>query len=214
MKHDTFIELPWKLERKPPRFEDNDIKHPESLVRHFLKKYTKPGDRVFDPFVGLGTTLFVAEEMKRIPFGVEADDRRHAWVAGQIENWSHLIHGDSAKMLSYGFPTMDFAMTSPPYMPNHHKWNPLYAGDPRHAGYDVYLRRMTHIFRQLSKLVKRNGLVLVQADNLPGRPWTPLVRDLGNAVSKALRPEGETIVAWPNRHGSERHTHCLIFRNV
>jgi tRNA G10 N-methylase Trm11 len=215
MKHETFITLPWKLERKPPRFETDDIKYPESLVRYFLKKYTKPGDNILDPFAGLGTTLFVAEEMKRIPYGVECDERRHEWVAGQLEHWNNLIRGDSGKLLSYGFPPMDFAMTSPPYMPNHHKWNPLFGGDPRHAGYDTYLRRVTHIFRQLSKLLKPQGIVIVQADNLPGRRYTPLVRDIGNAVSKVMRPEGETIVAWSNRREPQpRHTHCLIFRNV
>jgi tRNA G10 N-methylase Trm11 len=215
MKHDTFITLPWKLEREPPRFEADDIKYPESLVRHFLKKYTKTGDRVFDPFTGLGTTLFVTEEMGRLPYGIECDDRRHGWVAGQLKNGHHLIHGDAARMNKFRFPVIDFAMTSPPYMPNHHKWNPLFAGDPAHAGYDAYLRRLTFIFKQLSRLMKRNAVAIVQVDNLEGRRYTPLVRDIGNAVSKALQADGETIVAWSNRRGREpRHTHCLIFRNA
>ena len=82
-----FIALPYGLEREAPPFEGNDIKYPEALVRHFLKQSTSPGDKVFDPFAGLGTTLFVAEEMRRIPFGVEHDARRHGWVAGQLTRW-------------------------------------------------------------------------------------------------------------------------------
>ena len=84
MLDQQFITLDYALERAPPPFEGNDIKYPEALVRRFLKEFTRPGDRVFDPFAGLGTTLFVAEEMRRIPFGVEQDERRHAWVAGQL----------------------------------------------------------------------------------------------------------------------------------
>lgn len=214
MKHDSLITLPFKLERKPPRFETNEIKYPESMGRYFLKKYTKPGDRVFDPFSGLGTTLFVAEEMGRVPYGVEYEAQRHLWVAGQLKDWRNLVHGDSAKLASYGFPKMDFAMTSPPYMPNHHKWNPLFAGDPKKAGYDVYLRRMAKIFSELPKIMKRNAYVMVQVDNLPGRTYTPLVRDIGLAVAKSFRPETEIIVAWSGRRGAEpRHTHCLLFRN-
>ena len=78
-----FITLPYALEREAPPFEGNDIKYPEALVRLFLKKLTKPGNRVFDPFAGLGTTLFVAEEMRRIPFGIERDERRYrsGWPA-------------------------------------------------------------------------------------------------------------------------------------
>ena len=131
-----FITLPYALERAAPPFEGNDIKYPEALVRYFLKEFTSPGDRVFDPFTGLGTTLFVAEEMRRIPFGVEHDARRHQWVAGQLTHWANLVLGDSAKLCSYGFPKMDFAMTSPPFMPRHHRWNPLVAGNPANAGYD------------------------------------------------------------------------------
>ena len=109
-----FITLPYALEREPPPFEGNDIKYPEVLVRYFLQEFTKPGDKVFDPFTGLGTTLFVAEEMRRIPFGIEHNARRHQWVAGQLKNWPNLKYGDSAKLSSYRLPRMDFSMTSPP----------------------------------------------------------------------------------------------------
>ncbi|MGQ0527748.1 MAG: DNA methyltransferase [Alphaproteobacteria bacterium] len=211
---ESFITLPYKHERDAPRFEDHDIKYPESLVRYFLKKYTKKGDRVLDPFAGLGTTLFVAEEMGRMPYGIEFDERRHQWAAGQLENWSHLIPGDAAKILLYGLPKMDFSITSPPYMPTHHKWNPLFAGDPKHAGYDTYLKRMALIYKNLAKLMKKNAIVIVQADNLHGRAYTPLVRDLSFAVSKSLRLENEIIVQWKNARENYPHTHCLVFKNI
>lgn len=212
-----FITLPYKLERAPPPFETYEAKYsdkyPESLVRYVLKEFTKKGDKVFDPFAGLGTTLFVAEEMGRIPYGMEADRKRQEWVAGQLENWLGLHCDDTANMLDYGFPKMDFAMTSPVYMPKHHKWNPLYGGDPAHAGYDQYLRRMAYIFAQLAKLMKRHAYVVVQLDNLRGRVFTPLVRDVGHAVSQSFRPEGETIVKWANGPEDYPCTHCLIFKN-
>lgn len=207
-----FVTLAYALEREPPPFEGNDIKYPETLVRHFLKEFTKPGDKVFDPFAGLGTTLFVAEEMRRIPFGVEHDARRHQWVAGQLEHWPNHVHGDSAELASYGFPKMDFCMTSPPFMPRHHKWNPLCAGNPANAGYDRYLGRMARVYRQLARIMKRNARIVVQADNVPGKTFTPLVRDLSTTIGEVLRLEAEIVVAWEGGRDDYRHTHCLVFK--
>ena len=107
MAHEKFIKLPWKLERTAPPFEGNEIKSPESLSRYILQNYSKRGDKIFDPFVGLGTSLFVGEEMGRIPFGVEAEEQKFQWVAGQLENWTHVIHGDAAKLDKYKLPKMD-----------------------------------------------------------------------------------------------------------
>ncbi len=214
MEHDLFIEIPWALERDTKPL-DNEVKYPEALVRHFLKKYTKKGDKIFDPFAGLGTTLFTSEEMGRIPYGLEANRERFEWVAGQLEHWNNLKHGDSAKLLDFSFPKMDFCITGPPYMPRHHKWNPLYSGDPKKAGYDVYLKRMAYIFSNLKKLMKRNALVIVQADNLThGKIYTPLLHDLLACVSKNFQPCGETMVRWKNAKPDYPSTTCMIFKNT
>jgi len=215
MADPLFLNLPYALERGPPPFEPgNDIKCPESLVRYFLEKFTLPGNRIFDPFAGLGTTLFVAEEMGRIPYGMEADPDRHAWVAGQLEHWMHLRHGDAATMGKIGFPGMDFSMTSPPYMAKNHKWNPLFSGNPAHARYDKYLKRIGHIYGRLKTIMKRKATIIVQADNLPGRIYTPLARDLSIAVEKHFRLDAEIIVVWDGGKPDSRHTHCFVFKNV
>ncbi len=217
IKHKPLIHLPYQIEATPPRFGECDDRYPESLVRYFLKTYTKKGDKIFDPFFGLGTTAFVAEELNRIPYGVEADTRRFEWTAGQIQHWNTLKNGDSADLAQMGFPKMDFCITSPPYMPCHHKWNPLYAGDPAHAGYDSYLEQMGNIFAALKTIMKKNTHIILQLDNIEGRRFTPLIRDIGTAAEKSFRAEGETIILWdkvkthpaPDRP----HTHCLIFKN-
>jgi hypothetical protein len=214
LKYPPFITLPYALERDPPPFEGPEIKYPESLVRYFLDKYTCAGDRVFDPFSGHGTTLFVAEEMHCIPFGFESNRQRFEWVAGQLEHWRNLVHGDSARLLHYGLPKMDFCMTSPPFMPRHHRWNPLFNGDPDKAGYDAYLTQMTYIYEQLSRLLKRNAYAVVQVDNLAGTVFTPLVWDIGKAIGEVMRLESEIIVSWKMAKKDYPHTHCLVFRNT
>jgi hypothetical protein len=209
----NFITLPYRIERDAPSFAGEGLQSPDPLIRYFLKKHTQKSDKVFDPFAGLGTSLFVAEAMGRIPFGIEADEKRWEWVAGQLRHWTHLRHGDAGKMSAMGFPKMDFCITCPPYMRKGDQWNPLYAGNPAKAGYKTYLRRMGFIFRQLSTVMKSNATIIVQVDNLPGKVFTPLVADLGAALSKSLRLENEIIVAWEGGRKDYRHTHCLIFNN-
>lgn len=213
MTIETLVKIPFTFERPTPPFEGNDIRYPEALVRDFLERFTKKGQRIFDPFAGLGTTLFVAEDMGRLPHGIEADRTRYEWVAGQMQNWQNLIHGDTAKLSSFDLPKMDFCMTSPPYMPRHHKWNPLFAGNPKHAGYDRYLKQMGVIFKQVAQQMKRGGHVVVQADNLQhGKIFTPLVHDLHTVITAQLEAVGETTIVWDKPKPDYPMTHCLIFR--
>lgn len=44
---------------------------PESLPEWFIKLFTKEQDRVLDPFMGSGTTLIVANRMKRNSIGID-----------------------------------------------------------------------------------------------------------------------------------------------
>jgi hypothetical protein len=216
--YEPFLTLSSTVERDPPPFEDNDISYPDAIPRHFIGRFTKPGARVFDPFAGLGTTLFVAEEMKRIPYGIEWDRRRHEWVAGQLEHWTNLVRGDAARAAALGFPQMDFSISSPPYMPASYKANPLCAGNPAQAGYANYLKRLGYIYARVARLLKRNAHLAIHLDNIPGRVFTPLVRDVGLSVSKAcagtLRLENETVIAWKNPRPDWFHTHVLIFRKT
>ena len=208
------ITLPYKFERKAEQFIDDDNRYPESLVRYFLNRYTQEKDKVFDPFVGLGTTMFVCEELNRIPYGIEADRKRYEWTAAQLEHFTHIFWEDSAKMQSLGLPKMDFAITSPPFMARHHKWNPLYGGDPDHAGYNKYLKRMSFIFKKLSFVLKRNAQLVLQLDNIHGKSFTPLIRDLGLEAAKSFRQDDEIIIRWQGGADDYPYTHCLIFKNT
>lgn len=212
----NFVTLPYKLERPAPPFEGNDIKTPESLPRYFIQELSKPSAKVFDPFVGLGTTMFVTEELGRIPYGIEADPLRQQWVAGQLEHWTHVLCADSARAHLLGFPKMDMLMTAPPFMAANHKWNPLFAGDPAKNGYDVYLKRMGLIFKNTTAVLKKNAPVVVQVDNIPGRVFTPLIRDISNVISPVMKLENEVVIAFSGKNVRDdyRHTHCLIFRNA
>lgn len=215
MTYEPLITIPWKLERDAPPFEGNDIKSPEGLYRHIYETYTKKGAKIFDPFVGLGTTMFVAEEMGRIPFGFEATEQKFEWVAGQLENWTHMICDDTFNVQKYDLPKMDLILTCPPYMEAHTKWNPLYGGDPKHNGYDKYLRRLSAIFKKLKPLMKPSTKLIVELNNIQGKKhFTPLIHDVANTLAKDFKQIGETAIQWKNPKPGYPFTTLLVFKKI
>lgn len=57
---------------------------PEGLPEWFIKLFTQPGDTVLDPFMGSGTTNFVASRMRRNSIGIEIVPEYHAMVKSQL----------------------------------------------------------------------------------------------------------------------------------
>jgi len=215
MQYPDFITLPYIQEYAAQHGEDASDQYPSALPRHFIEAYTKPKQRVFDPFMGFGTSAFVAEDLGRVPYGVEADGERFEWSAGQLEGWQNIICGDAAEIGTYDFPMMDFCITSPPFIPMHEKWNPLYGGDPEYAGYDAYLARMAEIFAAVKGVMKHNALIVVHVDNIAHKKsFTPLVRDMSLAVSRSFKPQADVIIKWEDAPDGYALTHCLVFKNA
>lgn len=67
--------------------ECNNKKHstafPEGLPEWFMKLFTKEGDMILDPFMGSGTTNFVASRMKRNSIGIEIVPEYYEMVKSQ-----------------------------------------------------------------------------------------------------------------------------------
>jgi len=207
------VSLPWVLERDAPLFEGNDIKSPEGFYRHIYNQYTKRGDKIFDPFAGMGTSLFVAEEMERTYYGFEAEEEKYEWVAGQLEHWTHLIGDDAARIDKYKLPKMDLIITSPPFMEAHTKWNPLYGGDPKFAGYEKYLKRMAFIFSKCLPLMKKKTQLIIQLDNIKnGKKFTPLISDIAYALKKNFIQTDQVTVLWKKAKPDYTHTQYLAFK--
>ncbi len=58
---------------------------PEGLPEWFIKLFTVPGDTVLDPFMGSGTTNFVAQRMDRNSVGIEILPEYYEMVRNKIE---------------------------------------------------------------------------------------------------------------------------------
>ncbi|MDL2220977.1 site-specific DNA-methyltransferase [Parabacteroides sp. OttesenSCG-928-N08] len=65
--------------------KDHSAAFPEGLPEWFIKLFTKEGDVVLDPFMGSGTTLFVAQKMNRHSIGIEILPEYYNKVKSKIE---------------------------------------------------------------------------------------------------------------------------------
>lgn len=68
--------------------EDGKTMHstqkPVELMRRPILNHTKPGDAVYDPFLGSGTTVIAAEHTDRVAFGLELEP---AYVDVIVKRW-------------------------------------------------------------------------------------------------------------------------------
>ncbi len=211
MKTYILLENKKKLEL-PEQFHTDDVRYSESLVEYFINEFTQVGDTVFDPFVGFGTTMIVAESMNRYAFGLEFSKERVQHAKSKLKFPEKLIEGDSRKLLSYDFPEFDFSMTSPPYMGKEHVEDPLTAYTVNGKGYSDYLLGIQNIYSQMKKLMKPNARVVIEVSNLKHDDvLTTLAWDIGKTVSQILKFEGEIIVGWDHYGFGYDHSYCLIF---
>ena len=210
----TYLELPNEQdEALPAECASDDVRYTPALVRTFLAEYTQPGQVVFDPFAGYGTTLHVAEEMGRRPCGLEYDRQRWAYARARLRDPDALLNGDARQLATYHLPPIDFSMTSPPYMTRDDSIDPLTAYSAEGKGYEAYLANLREIYRQLGQLLTDEAHAVVEVANLKhGNTLTPLAWDMARAIGEVLRFEGELIVGWQPTYGyGYDHSYCLIF---
>ncbi len=213
-----------KVQRReiPERFRKNDNRFSETLVEYFLEEHTTRGDIVLDIFAGLGTTLFVAEDMERIPYGIEYDEQRCKYIRENLKHKENIIHGDTLKLLEYNIPKCDFCLTSPPYMPKDDIENPFTAYSTQ-GGYEQYLLDYGIIYKQIKQVMKPDSIIVVEVSNLKNLGGvTTLAWDVAKEISKVLHFEGEIVIKWENANTETNdgiygygydHSYCLIFRN-
>ena len=63
---------------------DHPTQKPEKLIAKLILASSRPGDCVFDPFVGSGTTAVVAEKLGRRWCGVEKETDYLCWALKRL----------------------------------------------------------------------------------------------------------------------------------
>lgn len=68
-----------------PENTDHPTQKPEKLIAKLILASSNPGDVVFDPFAGSGTTCVVAKKLGRRYIGVEIDPEYCLWAAKRLQ---------------------------------------------------------------------------------------------------------------------------------
>lgn len=71
--------------------KEHSAAFPEGLPEWFIKLFTKEGDVVLDPFMGSGTTIFVAERMNRNSIGIEILPEYYQKVRSKLKSVNQLL---------------------------------------------------------------------------------------------------------------------------
>jgi hypothetical protein len=219
----TYLSLEYGHDDDLPAGHANEVRTPPALVERFLEAYTEPGDAVVDVFAGYGTTLTVAEQMNRVPYGVEYEAERVEHIRDQLTTPEHVRHGDVLDLDSSWFPACDCCFTSPPFMERTDHRNPFenYAGE---SSYDDYLDDVETAFADLESVMAPGGTVVVDVVNMnyEGRVTT-LAWDIADRVGNVFEFDGEVVVTWEDSDNHDRngefgydydHSYCLVFSNA
>jgi len=121
----------WMMETKsvwfsrPPQRDKLKAQHPatfaESDIIRLIEFFTKPGERVLDPFLGSGSTLVACAQSGRIGTGIElierwADIARKRILEEEPRFEQQILVGDTRLHLpELADDSFDFIVTSPPY---------------------------------------------------------------------------------------------------
>jgi DNA modification methylase len=100
---------------------------PVKLAERLIKMYSKKGDAVFDPFLGIGSTLIAAQNLERHCIGIELNPK----FSSIAEKWSSenlglfrdsnkyhykIVNDDCRNLENYIRPNkIQLTVTSPPY---------------------------------------------------------------------------------------------------
>lgn len=200
------------LAERPPG-ADEDVHMVSALVDHIIERCSKPGELVFDPFAGFGTTLERAVALGRRALGIELLPERADYLQARIPG-ARVIEGDARELLRLvlsmeppgAVTSVDLVLASPPYMPStFHDADPLTGYEKNNGDYGRYLSELGLVAAQCASLVVPGGYVVWNMADIHHRGRTThLIRDCALVLEQHLTPVGVTEIIW------DQYPHDLI----
>ncbi|MFH1543237.1 MAG: DNA methyltransferase [Patescibacteria group bacterium] len=238
-----FNALPKDLKEERDLTNGKSKEHPatysSTMIESFVKFFTKEGQVVLDPFVGIGSTLVACDRTNRKGIGIELNPK-YTEIAKK-RTTQKIIVGNSMNINELDLPTIDYCISSPPY------WNVLnrstkdfknkrekddldvkYSKDEKDLGniddYEQFLDELYKIYEQIYKILKPKGYITVIIKNVKkeGKLY-PLAWDLAKRLGTLYVLKDEKIWAqdkvglapygYPHAWVSNIiHHYCLILR--
>jgi len=195
-----------------PDSKDHPATFSPTMIEGFIRFFTKNGQKVLDPFCGIGSTLVACKRSGRIGYGIELNKKYYEVCLKRVPEFRENVFNCNAEDLSrLGLPEIDFSISSPPY------WNMLnrstrdfrklrskgnldykYSADDQDLGniteYDEFLNRVSNIYLMMHDQLKQGGYLVVIVKNVKkGGKLYPLAWDLARSLSKKYVLKDEKI---------------------
>jgi DNA modification methylase len=225
-----------------PSAENHPAAFSPTMISDFICFFTKEGEIVFDPFMGIGTTLVASTRTKRVGFGVELNPGFYSTAIKRNPDLIKNMFNDSIEHFDMGLlPTIDFSISSPPYWDvlnrstkdfrkNREKkqLNSTYSDEDADLGniedYKEFVSRLTDVYLKVGKRIRPKGFLVVIVKNVKkdGKLY-PLAWDLAKELSAHFELKDERIwiqdkvslapYGYPHSWASNiLHHYCLIFQ--
>ncbi|NHO84952.1 TRM11 family methyltransferase [Micromonospora sp. CMU55-4] len=174
------------------RYVPTTSSHPAKMLphaaAHAIATYSRPGDLVFDPMCGVGTTLVEAMHLGRHGLGIDIEPRYTAIAEANIAlatgqnapGTARVFNGDATGLLDLVPATIvgqvALVLTSPPYgrgthglvqttsagvRKRHHHYGDRHSGNLAYGGWSRLLDGFAAILAASYRLLRPGGIVVI-----------------------------------------------------
>jgi predicted nucleotidyltransferase len=193
----------------------------------FVRSFSQPGETVFDPFAGFGTTLLAARLEERQALGCEVDAGRIGLIRERlarhgVAHGTTLLHASCDALEDSAFPPFDLCLTSVPYFGC--RWAGAQADAQlyRSESYAQHLDGLRNVFHRVRTGLRDGGACIAMVENVRiGDRVLPLAFDLARILGSLFAMEEERVLIYPHEgldtdfddgRTDRRHEYALVFR--
>lgn len=227
-----------------PNSETHPATFSPTMISSFISFFTKEGDNVLDPFMGIGSTAEACKRTGRVAYGTELNSKYHKIAIKRANEFKkNIINGDAKLIETYDFPIIDFSISSPPYwdilnrstgdfkkVREKRKLDTKYSENSNDLGniddYTEFIKSCAEVYVNMYKILRSGAHIVIIIKNVKkDGKFYPLAWDLAKELSSLYELKDEKIwiqdkiglapYGYPFSWTSNiLHHYCLILKKV
>ena len=197
-----------------PNTEDHPATFSPTMISEFIKFFTKEGDAVLDPFMGIGSTAEACKRTGRLAYGTELNKKYYDLSLKRTPEFRKtLFRSDATKINELDIPdnSISFTISSPPYWDilnrstrdfkkNRDKKNfdVNYSDHSMDLGnmesYDQFISSLATIYTNMYKKLKNGAYIVIIVKNVKKQNRLyPIAWDIASKLSSIYVLKDEKI---------------------
>ena len=195
-----------------PSMEQHPATYSPTMIAEFIKFFTKKGQKVLDPFCGIGSTMEACKRTGRIGYGIELNPKYYSFIQKRTPEFKKNIFNDDCLNIDMlKIKGIDFCISSPPY------WDILnrsthnfktsrekkdldvnYSDSEKDLGniddYDLFINKLKELYLKIYDVLNPNAYVVIIIKNVKkGGKLYPIAWDIAKALSDKYVLKDEKI---------------------